>query len=469
MDFKNTKIVCTIGPSSSDLETLKKLVENGMNVVRLNFSHGTHAEKVEQIKMIRQLAQDLDTSIAIFADLQGPKLRLGKIEGVRLITKDELVELTTTATDSQLPIQFDLSKYLKPGARVYLNDGLIHLMVISVENGVIKAKATNDGVVSSFKGINIPDTTISDGTFTQKDHEDAVFALEQHVDYLALSFVQQASDLDTPKKLIKEIYPKARIIAKIEKNEAIENLNEIIDAADAVMIARGDLGIEVDPSIVPVLQQRIIRAARQKQKPVIVATHMLESMIQNPSPTRAEASDVGNAVLSQVDAVMLSAESAAGKYPVEAVRFMNDTIHSVEQNPEFKQAIAINWKDLSIENVKANAITSTASILADRVKAKLIVIATSTGRTARIISSFRPVENIIAVTHDETTRNQLVLSWGIHPIIVKPTEDVKGFLDAIISEIKKGGFAKSGDTIIFIGGSNVGITGATDTIQVIVL
>lgn len=468
MVIKKTKIVCTIGPSSWDYETLKKLAEAGMNVARLNFSHGTHEEKSKQIRFIRQISNELNKPIMILADLQGPKLRLGSIEGKKQIKKGDVLNLTLNPTsEDEIPIQFDLSPFVKRDQRVYLNDGLVELKVVEVKNRVIAAKAQNDGVISSNKGVNIPDTYIKDASFTDKDFEDAEFALGEDVDYIALSFVQRPEDIDAARNLIQKHQSRTKIMVKIEKNEAVENLEEIIVRSDAVMVARGDLAIEIPASKVPIVQQKIIRYARQHHKPVVVATQMLESMIENPRPTRAEVSDVANAVLDQVDAVMLSAESANGKYPVESVRTMKDVILSVEENPDFRRIIQINWEKFSQEELHFNAITSAASNLAFNTQAEAIVVGTKTGRTAHMLSAFRPSAEIIAVVHDTKVYNQLALVWGVYATIIEPNENIDEFLKRIRDRLDELDILKKGDRVVMITGETVGVAGQTSTIRLV--
>lgn len=470
MKFKKTKIVATIGPSSSSYSVLKEMIQNGLNVARLNFSHGSQEEKMGLIKSIRQISKELNKPIAILADLSGPKLRLGEIEGIKEIRKGDEVNLSIEPQDSfQLPMQFDLSPFVKPKQRIFLNDGLVALEVKKVSSKVILTVALNSGWVSSHKGVNVPDTRLEGATFTAKDQDDCEFALSQKVDYIGLSFIQTPEDLDPALALIKKHHSQAKIVVKVEKPEAITNLEKIIKKTDAVMVARGDLGIEIPAYDVPVIQQKIVRLSRQYQKPVIIATQMLESMMENPRPTRAEVSDVANAVLDQVDAVMLSGETASGKYPIEAVKIMKETILSVEDHPDYKNYIKIDWDQLSAENYSFSAIASAAASLAYRIRAKAIVVATATGRMPRLLSSFRPDAQIIAVTHDQQTMNQLSLMWGVRSVLTKPTGSFDNFLAHAISEVKEQDFAKVGDKIVVVVGSTVGISGETDTIKVLTL
>lgn len=464
--FRKTKIVCTIGPSSWDFEAMKSLAEAGMDVVRLNMSHGSHEEKAEQIRSARRISEDLEKPIAVFADLQGPKLRLGIIDGIKRIETGETIKISITPEDDELPIQFDLSPFVKKGDRLFLNDGLIAVEITGVHGKVLTGKALNSGVVSSNKGVNVPDSNLGSASFTKKDHDDAVFALKAGVDYVALSFVQTVEDIKPVKKLIDEINPKVKIIVKIEKKEAIENIESIIDAADAVMVARGDLAIETNNAQVPIYQEKIINLCRQYRKPVIVATQMLESMTENPRPTRAEVSDVANAVLDQVDAVMLSAESASGKYPVEAVAQMKNIIDSVESHPDYHQSITIHWNNLNVAELDFMAIAASSASLGERVGAKAIITGTATGRTAKTTSAFRPAAKIIAVTHDTQTRNQLALVWGVEPIVVHSTINFNLFYEHVMEQVSRRHDLKKGDRVVIVIGTTAGVSGTTNTIRI---
>lgn len=465
--LKRTKIVCTIGPSSWDYSTLKELAESGMDVARLNFSHGTFEEKGTQLKLVRKISKELGKSLAVLADMPGPKLRLGLFEGKIEIQKGETIYLSSDPKEGELPVQFDLSPFLKKKQRIFLNDGLVELLVVGVKGKTIETIAQNSGWVSQKKGVNIPDTLLTGAVFTERDREGTEFAIKLNADYVALSFVQQPSDLDDARAIIKKHKSQAKIIVKLETSQAVENLEEIISAADAVMIARGDLAIETNAAEVPIVQQKILNLARQNQKPVIVATQMLESMTENPRPTRAEVSDVANAVLDQADAVMLSAETANGKYPIEAVRVMSEVINSVEANPDYQRYIKINWENLSKAEIHFNAIAASAASLAYRINAACIVVATASGKTARMIASFRPSSRILAATHDEQTRHQLTLIWGVRPSIVKATRTSDEFWKKIIDAVRDSKFAKKGDRIVLVSGTKIGISGDTDTIKVV--
>jgi pyruvate kinase len=464
MQIKKTKIVCTIGPASWDYATLKELAMAGMDVARLNMSHGNFEEKTEQIKLIRRISDELNKPIGIMADLQGPKIRLGEIEDEREIRNNEVVRLSMFAMNEELPMQFDLSPFVHKNHRIFLNDGLVQLKITSINGKVITTRALNSGVVSSHKGVNIPDTNLKGASFTEKDREDAEFALAAGVEFINLSFVQSASDIKKLRDMIKKANSKTQILVKIEKKEAIDNLEEIILAVDGVMVARGDLAVETSPSDVPIYQQIMIKLCRQYQKPVIVATQMLESMIHNPRPTRAETSDVANAVMDQVDAIMLSAESASGLYPVEAVATMSSIIQSVESNLDYKRYIKIDWQHIGPAEISLSAITSSAASIAYRTGAKAIIAGTATGRTARILSSFRPDSKIIAIVHDKLTFNQLALVWGVSPVIVNPTADFNKFLENI--HVTLAPQFKHGDIGVIVTGKSAGVSGTTNTIKI---
>ncbi len=463
MIIKKTKIVATIGPATDSEKMLKKIFLAGVDVARLNFSHGNLEEKTSSIEKIRKIATQVKKQITIIADMPGPKLRLGDFDGLVKIRKGQSLSLGVKFAD--LPIGFDFSESVEPDQKIYLNDGLVELKIISVKKGLIYTKAMNSGWVSSRKGINLPDTILKGDTFTPEDEKNALFAIKHKVEFIAQSFVQSADDVYKVREILKKTKSPIRIIAKIEKPQAIANIEEIIIAADAIMIARGDLAIETSPAQVPLIQQKIILLARQYQKPVIVATQMLESMIENPRPTRAEASDVANAVLSQVDAVMLSAESVAGKYPLEAVSTMSAIIESVESDPDFRRYIKINWEKLNLGELNVNAIVASSASLAYRLKAPLIAVGTVSGKTAQQLSSFRPSALIVASTHDDYIARQLSLYWGVVPVVVAKTAYSEDFDDAMLKAIAQHKLCKKGSVIVLVWGSQIGVSGTTDTIK----
>lgn len=340
MRQKRTKIIATIGPASSSPKAIRALIKAGLNIARLNFSHGTHEEKKEQIINIKKIAGELNTEISIMADLQGPKLRLGEFNDIKSIKKGNRLFLSIEPLENEIPTQFDLSPHVYKGERIFINDGIMEFVVLEVEGKVLKVQAQNDGLLSSRKGINIPDSIINNAVFTEKDEADLIFALKMGVDMIALSLIQTVDDIKKAKNIISKSKSNIKIVAKIEKKMAVENLEEIIIASDIIMVARGDLGVETNASHVPLIQKRILNLGKKFKKPVIIATHMLESMIQNPRPTRAEVSDIANAVFDRADALMLSGETALGKYPVEAVKTMHEIIVATEEhqdNERFKR------------------------------------------------------------------------------------------------------------------------------------
>ncbi len=464
--MKRTKIVATIGPSSQNEKTLREIIKNGVNVCRLNFSHGNLVQKKEAIDLIRKVSTKLKISVAILADLPGPKIRLGEIDGIFKIKKGDILTFGMNG-QTHLPIQFDFSKDVQEGQRMYLNDALIALTILKIKDGVITAKALNNGWVTSRKGINLPETIFKSNTFTKDDRESAVFAIKENCDFIAISFVQSANDIKPLRELLNKENSKIKIISKIETPQAVANIEELVCDSDAIMIARGDLAIETSPAEVPLIQQKIIVLSRQYQKPVIVATQMLESMIDNPRPTRAEASDVANAVLSQVDAVMLSAESASGNFPTETVKTMTSIIEAVEANPEYKRYIKINWEKINLNDINFNAIVSASASLAYRLKSPIIGVGTVTGKIARQLSSFRPSSEIVAYTHNETISRQLNLSWGVIPIIVDDKFDSQSFDKVMTESIIKNKLTRKGNNVVLVWGSKIGTSGTTDTIRIV--
>jgi len=468
VQYKKTKIIATIGPASEEPKTLERMIKSGMDLVRLNYSHGNNEEKIEQIKIIKSLSNKLGKPVGIIADLAGPKLRLGQIEGIQTIKRGQTIVLSALSKPGVIPLQYDFSQFVRPEQNIYLNDGLVTLHVKHVTGKEIETVAVNSGWISSNKGVNLPDTTLPGQAFTPIDRENAVSALEAGVNYLALSFVDDHLDIVPVRELVEQINPKVKIIVKIERKGAVKNLEKIVRDTDAIMVARGDLAIETSPAEVPVLTQHIVRLCRKFQKPVIIATEMLESMTGNPRPTRAEASDVAAAVLIQADAVMLSGETARGKYPVETVQTMRDIILTVERSPEYKHYIKTDWEAMASNDKHVNALLSAAATICYRTSAPIIAIGTTSGRTARMISSFKPNSIILCATHDEETMNQTVLIWGSYPIVATPEENGEKFSEKVIAYIRDKKLAKKGETVIFIGGTkNIGVSGSTDMIKLV--
>jgi len=468
MDFKRTKIVCTIGPASAAPETLRELVAAGMNVARLNFSHGTYEDHAELIRKIRAVSEELKTPVAILQDLQGPKIRVGDLpkEGV-MLEGGKTVVFTTGEADIpalKLPVTYEkLHEDVKAGERILLDDGLLSAKVVEVKGRDVTCEVIDGGTLTSHKGVNFPDSKLTVSPITEKDKADVVFGVGQHVDFIALSFVRSAKEIGDLRALIKQAeeapgYERKyeapiRIVAKIEKREALENIDAILEAVDAIMVARGDLGIETDAAAVPIEQKKLIARCRDVAKPVIVATQMLDSMIRNPRPTRAEVSDVANAVIDHADAVMLSGESASGKYPVEAVTIMAKIARETE---------ASTLDDLDVEHRRGDArsveeaVSEIANVLVRDVEVKLVMVASALGDLGRIVSRFRPENPIMVATDDARVMRQLCLSWGIIPVLLPKASDAEAFFSAASAEAKRLGLCASGDKAVVVGGEPVG-------------
>jgi len=473
--MKRTKIVCTIGPSSNSEKILTQMVKAGMNVARLNFSHGKYSEHQKVIKTIRKLSQKLDQPIAILQDLQGPRIRLGVLpeKGIELKNRAKVV-LTTEAKAKlpKIPVTYNkMHLDVKKGQTILLVDGIINLKINKVSGKDIYCTVINGGMIYSHKGINLPQTRISIPTITQKDKADLEFGIKNKVDLVALSFVRSADDVDNLRKIITRLEKKyqgknsapTQIVVKIEKPEAVKNINKIINATDAVMIARGDLGIEMPAEKVPVVQKDIIAKCLNKAKPVIVATQMLDSMIANPRPTRAEVSDVANAVIDHTDAVMLSGETANGKYPLQSVVMMADIALNTEKSKYDDFDFRAQFKGKVKEN---EVISSGADLMAKDLKAKAILVASLSGSTARSVSRYRPELPILVATNNEKIRRQLNLSWGVIPFVLPKCKTVEELTKKAISYVKNKKWYKKADKLIIIAGFPVGRSGTINWINI---
>lgn len=442
-----------------------------MNVARLNFSHGTHEEHAEVIARIRRIAAELDVPLAILQDLQGPKIRVGVLpkEGVELKNGDQVIFTTGEAAieEKKLPVTYEkLHEDVKAGERILLDDGLLSAEVVSVKGKDVICKVIDGGLLTSHKGVNFPDSVLTVSAITDKDKDDLKFGVQQKVDWVALSFVRSSKELFDLRFLIKgyaeqvdpdhdHAYP-IRIIAKMEKPDAIKNLEEIIEATDGIMVARGDLGIEMRAEEVPLIQKRLIDACRASAKPVIVATQMLDSMIRNPRPTRAEVSDIANAVIDHTDAVMLSGETASGKYPVESVEMMARVVTQTEAS---RYDDVVVRRDATAKTTE-EAITEVASILAKDIKARVILVASMSGETARLLSRYRPELPIMAVTSDDRVMRQMNLSWNVRPFTIPRCSSVEELIERSIGYLKKKKTIKTGDKMIIVAGEPVGGAGA---------
>lgn len=473
---KRTKIVCTIGPASEEKKTLSKMVEAGMNVARLNFSHGTYENHKKLMDNIREVSEEKDEPVAIMQDVQGPKIRLGEMpeDGVE-IKEGQKVVLDTSLDeykDENLPVDYDeLHEHVKPGERLMIADGKIILEIESVEGTQIKSEVQTDGKLFSHKGINAPDSDLAVRAVTQKDKEDIKFGVKQNVDLLAVSFVRTAEDVLDAKHLIQEYEEELdknrdqpiKVIAKIERQSAVDNIEEIMDVVDGIMVARGDLGIEIPAQEVPLQQKKLIDLAMKQAKPVIVATQMLDSMQENPQPTRAEVSDVSNAVIDHTDAVMLSGESASGEYPVKSVETMSEIIQETEES---------HYDDLpppKLENgilETEEALTGLSRIVSEQLDASLILAASISGDTGRLISRYRPEIPIAVATNNERTQKQLNLSWGVIPFILPECNTIEELIDRSTLQLKRKGLVQDGDKIIVIAGEPVGKAGQVNLLEV---
>lgn len=431
---RRAKIVGTLGPACSSTEVFRQLVRAGLDVARLNFSHGTHAQKAELIRMVRQVAREENKPICILADLQGPKIRTGKLKGHKPVHLVAGKLLTITPRDIEGTAQMvgttfkTLAENLEPGSRILLSDGLIELRVHSIQGKDVVCDIINGGVLGENKGINLPGIPVKVPSLTAKDEEDLEFAVGQGVDTIAVSFVRTADDVRHVKNRLAALKSDAWVVAKLEKPQAVEHLDSILEVTDAIMVARGDLGVEVPPEKVPAIQKAIIRRAAEYRKPVITATQMLESMIENPRPTRAEASDVANAIYDGTDAVMLSAESAAGKYPVESVammaRIVTETEHQIRMDSRTGARHAPSVR-LSI----AETICECMAHAADDLDVAAIAIFTETGSTARLLSKYHPDPPIMALSPFESVVNRSMLLWGTYPILCGRFRDTDKLVD----------------------------------------
>ncbi|MEK6628765.1 MAG: pyruvate kinase [Bdellovibrionota bacterium] len=467
---RRAKIVATIGPSTRDAANIKKAIEAGMNVARLNFSHGTHAEHLAVINIIREASIALKAPVTILQDLQGPKVRVGLFEkGSIELKQKQIVKVTiedVLGQDGLIPSDFkELCKACKPGTQILLDDGLIELKVLNVQETQLEAEVIYGGILKNRKGMNLPGVNLPVEAMTSKDIEDLEFGLKNGVDYVALSFVRHGKDIRTLRELIEKVGSPAKIVAKIEMLEALENLEEIVRLSDVVMVARGDLAVEIGQSRLPRSQKKIISLCNQLGKPVITATQMLDSMVENPRPTRAEITDVANAVLDGTDALMLSAESASGKYPFKAIRTMHEIIVEVEKSEESYYKISLESELLSTPA----AIAASSVLTALKLNATAIVCLTTSGKTAQIIAGFRPKAQIIAVTKDREVLNRLEITWGLQTLRLNPYQTLKDVLLQVEKLLIENGLAKTGDRIILTLGQPMADHGKTNALHVHVL
>ncbi|MEU6854931.1 pyruvate kinase [Actinacidiphila alni] len=467
--MRRAKIVCTLGPAVDSYDQLKSLVEAGMNVARFNFSHGSHAEHEERYQRVRKIAAETGRAVGVLADLQGPKIRLAKFADgpVELIAGDEF---TITAEDVPGDKTICGTTYkglpgdVSAGDPILINDGNVALRVIEVEGPRVRTLVVEGGVISDHKGINLPGAAVNVPALSEKDIDDLRFALRIGVDMVALSFVRDAKDVRDVHRVMDEEGRRVPVIAKVEKPQAVENMEGVVAAFDAVMVARGDLAVEYPLEQVPVVQKRLVEMCRRNAKPVIVATQMMESMITNSRPTRAEASDVANAILDGADAVMLSAESSVGKYPIETVKTMSRIVEAAEEELLCRglAPLAPGKKP----RTQGGAVARAAAELADFLDAKTLVAFTKSGDTARRLARYRVPEPVLAFTTDPATRNQLALTWGVECFVVEHVDTTDAMVELVDREMLKLSEYTNGDTVIITAGSPPGVPGTTNLVRV---
>ncbi|HUC92692.1 MAG TPA: pyruvate kinase [Paenibacillus sp.] len=468
--MRKTKIVCTIGPSSESLENTKKLIMAGMNVARLNFSHGDFEEHGNRIKNIRQASKELGKTVAILLDTKGPEIRLGKLaeEPIELV-QDDYIVLTTEeilGDRNRIPVTYaNLPQDVKVGSTILIDDGLIGLTVVDVQGTEIKCRIVNSGPIKSKKGVNVPGVHISLPGITEKDANDIVFGIEQGIDFIAASFVRKASDvLEIRELLERHNASHIQIISKIENQQGVDNLDEILELSDGLMVARGDLGVEIPAEEVPLVQKTMIEKCNRAGKPVITATQMLDSMQRNPRPTRAEASDVANAIFDGTDAIMLSGETAAGKYPVESVLTMSRIAERAESALHYREIFTkqANAQQTSVTEAISQAVANSALDL----NASAIITSTESGYTARMISKYRPKSPIIAVTPVEQVMRKLQLVWGVIPAHGTSASTTDEMFDIAVNGAIGTGLVRLGDTVVITAGVPVGLSGTTNLIKI---
>ena len=468
--IRKTKIVCTLGPAVDDENILRQMILEGMNIARFNMSHGSHEEHGERLAMLKRLRADLNMPVAALLDTKGPEIRLGDFEQKQVVLKQgQLFTLTTNEIlgnkESAYITYSGLPYDVTPGNRILIDDGLVEMEVESVVGEEIRCLVKNTGVISARKGVNVPGAALSLPFINEKDYNDLRFAVEQGFDFVAASFTRTYEDMRELKHILKELGgEKIKVIAKIENSQGVENLDEILSIADGVMVARGDMGVEIPLEEVPVIQKEIIKKVYGVGKQVITATQMLDSMMQYPRPTRAEANDVANAVYDGTSAIMLSGETASGKYPLECVRTMVRIAGRTEQDIDYRKRFMQN--KLPTLGSITNAISKATVNAAMELDAKAIVTVTESGRTAYMISRYRPFCPVIACTSKEQTYRQLSLSWGIIPLLIEEKEALDELFEEAIKAVEKASYASEGDVIVLTAGVPIGTSGTTNLLKV---
>ncbi len=469
--MRRTKIVATIGPASDSVEVLEQLLHQGVNVARLNFSHGTHEEHEQRIVNIRRASAATGIPVAIMVDTKGPEIRTKTVEGGK-VSLDHGQTIILSVGDfvgnaDKVAITYDsLAEDVKTGDRILIDDGLIELQVTEIRQQDVVCKVINGGILKNNKGINLPGITSKLPSITEKDEQDILFAIEQGVEFIAASFIRKAVDVLHIYDILERHHSSIQVISKIESNEAVDNLDEILEVSAGIMVARGDLGVEIPPEQVPLVQKTIIKKCNLAGKPVVTATQMLDSMQRNPRPTRAEASDVANAILDGTDAIMLSGETAAGDFPVDAVRMMAQIAEAIEFSDVYQEVLRqheyVNTDTQSITGALSQAVANAGT----RLSAKAIVTSTSSGYTARMVSKYRPCSQIIAVTPNPIVSRQMLLSWGVLPVLGQETRSTDEMFRVAIDAAMQSDGIKSGDLIIITAGVPVGQRGSTNLMKI---
>ena len=461
--MRRAKIVCTVGPASSDPDVLRRMVEAGMDVARLNMSHGDHSTHARTAELVREAARDVGRQVALLLDLAGPKIRLGELEKPRVVHAGEEIVLVSAPEPGALPVNYPhLAEELAPGDRISLADGSIPLEVVAVEGGRVRARVLSGGTLTSHKGLNLPGKGDALPAVSEKDADDLRFGLRLGVDWVALSFVRSPADLDPARRIMEEEGVRVPVIAKVEKRQALDRIDGILEAFDGIMVARGDLGVEMPIEEVPGIQKRLIREANRRAKPVVTATQMLLSMVTNPRPTRAEVTDVANAVLDGTDAVMLSEETAMGHHPVEAVA----TMARIVRRAEADAPPADECRPLAAQGVPAAIARATWHVARD-VGAKVIVTPTRSGSTARLVAATRPPVPVLALSSDPHTTGALSLTWGTTPGVMGPAPTTDALFEACRAQVLRMGLARPGDRVVVTAGVPVDTPGTTNLLKVL--
>jgi pyruvate kinase len=459
--MRRTKIIATLGPASSSPDAIYRLLTCGVDVFRLNFSHGTHEDHAKLVATIRNMATELGRYIPIAGDIQGPKLRIGEVDGVHQLEQGQPFLISTTplvGNSRQVSTPFTpLPDEVEIGHRILINDGLVELVVTAVEADRVSTRVIHGGPISSRKGMNFPDSELTIPAITEKDREDVLFAVEQRLDYIAASFIRKKADILNLRELLRDAGgEEVNVIAKLEKPQAIDNLDEILEVSDGVMVARGDLGVELPPEAVPIVQKKILASASRWGRFAITATQMLESMTTNSRPTRAEASDVANAIFDGSDAVMLSGETASGRYPIESVQMMARIVFAAEAN---RHHVSHEWERQPFRKISeadefTDALAGAANYAAEQLDAKFIVVFTQTGFAARLMSKFRPAVPIIALTPSTWVARRMNILWGVQPFVLRDTGEFhEQIVDRVDDYLLARDLVRSGDRIVIMMGS----------------